>query len=354
MFIRWRYLVAAAIAAPLLGLVLAWSGLVGIGAASGHWPITDWFLHWSMRSSTRTAALGISVPPLDNPQMLPMAAGHFEQGCAMCHGSPAAPRSAVVFGMLPVPPDLKPRVPIWSDAELFQIVQHGVRFTGMPAWPSQQREDEVWAMVAFLRKLPGMTASEYRQLAGLAAPLRPGMSAALDCNACHAENRLTGESLIPSLAGQSEAYLRASLMAYLKGERQSGIMQTAVNGLNANDVAGLAARFTGERQRAGAPAPVNPRGADVAAGQALARSGRPEDRIPACLSCHEREDGNPLYPRLFGQSAPYLAGQLRLFRDGERGGTRFHHLMVRAADNLTDADIDNLAAYFAAGRDADR
>lgn len=354
MFIRWKYLIAAAIAAPLLGLVLAWSGLIGIGAASGHWPITDWFLHWSMRNSTRTAALGTEVPPLDNPQMLPMAAGHYEQGCALCHGSPATPRSAVVFGMLPVPPDLKPRVPTWSDAELFQIVQHGVRFTGMPAWPSQQREDEVWAMVAFLRQLPGMSAGEYRRLAGLAAESPPGVNAALGCGACHAEDRLTGESLIPTLAGQSEAYLRASLMAYLKGERQSGIMQTAVNGLNADDVALLAARFAGERRRDSAPEPANPRGADAAAGHVLARSGRPEDRIPACFSCHEREDGNPLYPRLFGQSAPYLATQLRLFREGQRGGTRFHHLMTRAADNLTDADIENLAAYFAGGRGASR
>mgnify|MGYP003298824914 CR=1 FL=1 len=30
-----------------------------------------------------------------------------------------------------------------KDAELFSIVKHGLKFTGMPAWPTQSRDDEV-------------------------------------------------------------------------------------------------------------------------------------------------------------------------------------------------------------------
>ena len=56
--------------------------------------------------------------------------------------------------MLPVPPDLSATVDEWTDAQLFRIVKHGIRFTGMPAWPTQTRDDEVWMMVAFLRALP--------------------------------------------------------------------------------------------------------------------------------------------------------------------------------------------------------
>jgi cytochrome c553 len=346
MFIRLKYLVAAIVAAPVLGLLFAWSGLMGIGASSGHWAITDWFLHWTMRNSVRTAALSTDVPLFDNPEMLHMAAGHYEQGCAMCHGSPAKERSQVVFGMLPVPPDLKPRVPTWTDAELFHIVQHGVRFTGMPAWPADHREDEVWPMVAFLRQLPDMEAQDYRQMVGLG--VGEGESGdSFGCNSCHAEERLNGMSLIPSLAGQSQAYLRASLQAYLEDERHSGIMQTAVTGLDANSVERMAAYYAGLERRTLSPQEANPRGADIEAGRQLATAGRPEDRIPACLSCHERPDGNPLYPRLSGQSVPYLAVQLRAFRAEHRGGTAFHHLMTQAANNLTDKDVEDLSAYFA-------
>jgi mono/diheme cytochrome c family protein len=212
MFIRWKYLIAAVVVAPVLALLVAWSGLVSIGARSGHWAITDWFLHWSMQSSVRTASLSTQVPPFDNPEMLKLAAGHYEAGCAMCHGSPARERSAVVFGMLPVPPDLKPRIPTWTDAELFHIVEKGVRFTGMPAWPAEHREDEVWSMVAFLRKMPNLNAGDYRTLAGISTP--EGQATALGCQSCHDEERLNGKSLIPSLAGQSPEYLRESLSAY--------------------------------------------------------------------------------------------------------------------------------------------
>ncbi|MGN7294198.1 c-type cytochrome [Rhizobium sp. SAFR-030] len=353
MFVRWKYLIAAAVVAPFVGLFVAWSGLIGIGASSGHWSITDWFLHYTMRSSIRTAALGKTVPPLDNPEMLPMAAAHYEQGCAMCHGSPARARPAVVFGMLPVPPELAPQVPTWTNAQLFQIVQHGVRFTGMPAWAAEHREDEVWAMVAFLRQLPGMDAARYRQLAGLAPGEPAGQADVLGCQSCHAEDRLNGRSLIPSLAGQSPDYLRDSLVAYLEGERHSGIMQTAVNGLKVEDAGRLAAYFAGLPRNGIAAADRNPRGADAAAGEQLALRGRAENQIPACSTCHEKADGNPAFPRLSGQSVPYLAQQLRLFRDGYRGGGSFSHLMTRAADNLTDKDIEDLAAYYA-GREAVR
>ena len=154
MTIRWKYLAILVIVAPLLGFGVAWSGLMSVKASTGHWGITDWFLHWVMRNSIRTAALSIEAPPLDNPALLPPAAGHFETGCAICHGSPAQGRSGAVLAMLPPPPDLKTVASSWSDAQLFEIVKHGVRFTGMPAWPAQVRDDEVWDMVAFLRKLP--------------------------------------------------------------------------------------------------------------------------------------------------------------------------------------------------------
>ncbi|MFD1746775.1 c-type cytochrome [Rhizobium helianthi] len=347
MRIGWKQVAIAGVAAAIMGFAFAWSGIMGIGARSGHWAVTDWFLHWTMKNSVRTASLGTEPPPLDNPEMLKLGAGHYEQGCAFCHGSPAQARSQVVFNMLPVPPDLKLKVPEWTDAELFHIVQDGVRFTGMPAWPSEHREDEVWAMVAFLRQVPRMEAARYRQLAGLAETAEAGEQAELNCQSCHAQERLNGNSLIPNLAGQSEDYLRTSLLAYLKGERASGVMQAAVAGLGADDVGMLARFYSAMEHKPLNAAGTNPRGADIEAGRQLAIKGRSQDRIPACLSCHDRQDANPAYPRLSGQSAPYLAQQLRLFREDHRGGTAFRHLMVPAAKNLTDRDVENLSAYFA-------
>ena len=44
----------------------------------------------------------------------------------------------------------------WSDAELFWIMQNGVRLTGMPAWKSSISENETWKLARFIHKLPSL------------------------------------------------------------------------------------------------------------------------------------------------------------------------------------------------------
>lgn len=346
MILRWRHLLIALVAIPSLVLLVAWSGVIGVRASSGHWGVTDWFLHWVMRNSVRTAALSVDAPPLDNPAFLPPAAGHYEIACAMCHGSPARARPETVSHMLPPPPDLRPVISTWTDEQLFEIVQHGVRFTGMPAWPTQQRPDEVWAMVAFLRALPAMDTEGYYQLSGL---YRPPMEGEVDdlpltCESCHAERKLNSESLIPSLAGQSEAYLLESLKAYSSGQRVSGIMQAAIGSLDDAAFEDLARYYSTQQRVPRDTGTFDPE--LVERGRLLAEKGRPEDKVPACLSCHEKPGANPVYPKLSGLSRPYIEQQLQLLTSGVRGGTRYHHLMLEVAKNLTEDDIAAAAEFF--------
>ena len=61
-------------------------------------------------------------------------------------------------------------------------------------------------------------------------------------------------------------------------------------------------------------------------------------------------DRNPAYPTIDIHPAAYIEGQLRLFRDGMRGGSSFHHLMANAAKGLSDEDIRAAAAYYASRR----
>ncbi|WP_313195149.1 c-type cytochrome [Shinella zoogloeoides] len=345
MLIGRKHIVGLLLAGGLGAFLLAWSGLIGVGASTGHWRATDWFLHWVMRSSVRTAALGTKVPVFTEG-MLPMAAGHFETGCAICHGSPAMVRPKSVAGMLPAPPDLRDKIPTWSDAELFQIVRHGIRFTGMPAWPAADREDEAWAMVAFLRRYPDLNATRYRDLAGYAATQSTSADTVFEaCNGCHMPERLRAGSLIPNLAGQSARYLEQALTAYANGTRSSGTMAVAIQGLSEAERQMLAVHFA--RQ---SPAALQPtaQGTLIRRGETLALKGDAGRRIPACLTCHDKADANPAYPHLSGQAEAYLANQLRLFAVKKRGGGPFRALMTQAAANLQDEDIAALAAYFAA------
>ncbi|WP_313606172.1 c-type cytochrome [Rhizobium sp.] len=349
MIIRWKHLIVLVVLAPLLGLAVGWSGLMSVRASTGHWAVTDWFLHWVMRNSVSVRAVATGdVPPLNDPGLVPGAAGHFETGCAVCHGSPAQPRPDSVLAMLPPPPDLKVVVPEWADAELFEIVKHGVRFTGMPAWPVQSRDDEVWSMVAFLRKLPDMDAQAYIRASGLHGLGHAGEVSPLPitCESCHAEAKLNHGSYIPRLAGQSEAYLLNSLKAYAEKTRPSGIMQVVVGTLSVEGLPELAAYYANQTPAARAGAVHDP--ILIEKGRILAEQGRRADKIPACLSCHDKADANPAYPKLSGQNSAYLQNQLALFQSGGRGGSEYHHLMSGAAKELTANDISAIAAYFSA------
>jgi cytochrome c553 len=343
MRIGWKHVAGLSAAGIALAFLVTWGGLISLKASTGHWKATDWFLHWAMRSSVRTAAIGTKVPDFTEG-MLPMAAGHFEAGCAICHGSPAMARPGSVSRMLPAPPDLKDLIATWSDAELFQIVQHGVRFTGMPAWPVAEREDEAWAMVAFLRRYPDFDAESYRTLAGFAATQSKDMDRIIEtCNGCHAPDRLEGESLIPPLAGRSATYLEQALTAYADGTRPSGVMTVAIQGLGETERQALARHFADETSA------VPPGEFDrqlSGRGEALALHGDAGRGVLACLSCHDKTDGNPAYPRLSGLPRAYIANQLRLFTEKKRGGGPFHALMTRAAEDLEEDDIVALSAYF--------
>jgi cytochrome c553 len=362
---RWGPLAGGlGLAVGAAGFLVAASGIVPIKVSSGHWPITRWLLEFSMQRSVSTHALFIEAPPLDDEALVLRGAGHYEIGCTPCHGSPEVRTPRIARQMTPRPPYLPPAIGHWQPRELFYIVKHGVKFTGMPAWPALERDDEVWAMVAFLQRLPSMSAAEYRRLAHgdaiedgevpmhrmLAADAAPPPQIG-SCVPCHGRSgRGRGVGASPSIAGQRRAYLEASLRAYARGERHSGIMGPVATGLGETEIGAIAAYYGG---LAGLTVAAGETDASAAAGRGaeIARRGLPAQRVPACLSCHGPGPRNPTYPILDGQYADYLALQLRLFKAGTRGGTPYAHVMRRVAHALTEAQIRDVAAYFAARLD---
>jgi len=84
-------------------------------------------------------------------------------------------------------------------------------------------------------------------------------------------------------------------------------------------------------------------------GKAIATRGVPERKIPSCADCHGPfpTERNPAYPLLAGQYADYLVLQLELFARGERGGSRYAHLMDEVAPKLTPEERRDVALYYA-------
>jgi cytochrome c553 len=321
--------------------------------------VVEWFLYFGMNNSVETHALGIRTPDnLEDADLVRLGAGHFHSGCAYCHGAPGQPVNPIAHRMLPEPPSLTGAAREWKDRELFWIVKHGLKYTGMPAWAAIGRDDEVWAVVAFLKQLPNMSPERYRELAlGDVVP-RPqtGRELAMTesnpqavgaCARCHgAEDQGSTSNRVPILHGQSAEYLTLALKAYASGRRSSGIMGPIASDLDPQDLEKLARYYVGLQlpRQTGAKASVDP--ALAAKGRTLAIDGVPAAGIPGCEACHGAA-ALPTYPRLTGQHAAYTEGQLRLWRDGWRTRTDNEAIMAPIAQRLNDEQIEAVAAYYA-------
>lgn len=165
---RWRIalemLVLGFVLAIVSGAFLFYAGAYDVAATRHHWPFTEWVLDTVRIRSIKAHAVGITVPAgLDDQAKILMGTEHFADHCAVCHGAPGVPKGNIAHGLYPQPPDLAVTSKRYTDAELFWIVNHGIKMTGMPGW-ADHGDDELWATVAFLKKLPGMTPEEYGKL----------------------------------------------------------------------------------------------------------------------------------------------------------------------------------------------
>jgi cytochrome c553 len=356
----------AAVGGTIAGAaLLVISGIMPLKASTGHWAITEIVLDFAKVRSVATHSWGITPPPLDDDSLIIRGAGHYENGCLPCHGGPGRAMPPVPAAMTPHPPELRQRLTRWRPKELFTIVKHGIKFTGMPAWPAQQRDDEVWAMVAFLRRLPELDARAYQRLVygeGGAA----GGSAAIVANAsgapravrdvcwrCHGVNG-TGRDAgaFPGLAGQRAAYLENSLRAFRDSTRFSGVMGEIAAQLSDGLMREIAIYYERLPVRDTDATAVDTSAAER--GRMIATTGVPDRDIPACGECHgpTQAPKNPAYPKLSAQHVRYLTSQLALLQERRRGGSPHVDLMHVFVDRLRPNEIRDVAQYYAALSDS--
>ncbi|WP_315760507.1 c-type cytochrome [Sphingomonas sp. Y38-1Y] len=341
--ITWKRVVAVLAALFAAGMLFAWSGLFQVAASSGHWKATEWFLHWVMRNSVKTYSYWQTPEDVRDNTGLVSAGGHFKQACASCHGAPGQRPNPVMQRAMPPAPDLAINATQWTDRQLFWILEHGVKYSGMPAWGAAGRPDEVKRMVAFVRRLSTMTPAQYRTLTEAAAGpqvagLRPGLVES--CAGCHGNDGLGRGPDVPVLAGQKAAYLEGALRRYAAGHRASAIMATAAAALSPKEMrllAGHYAAMPGLRDRA------------LPSTHPLLTAGRRDDQLPACASCHAP---GRAYPLIAGQKATYIADRLTNWRGDEKivDARKPHATMPVIARRIPEAQIDPLAEALAAAR----
>ena len=111
----------------------------------------------------------LTNPVLMNGESVASGMAHFADHCAQCHGNDG---SGAEMGkdMFPPTPDLRANATqSLGDGRLFYVVEHGVRFTGMPAFGTGtlEGEESSWHLVNFIRHLPNITPEELGEMAAM-------------------------------------------------------------------------------------------------------------------------------------------------------------------------------------------
>lgn len=204
-----------------------------------------------------------------------------------------------------------------------------------------------------------------------------GRSAVAACSSCHGAN---GEGNMqtgfPRLAGLDAGYLFKQLQDFARelppsgievdpiardysktpriysdktvftpGVRQDVVMSSLAKQLSDGDMRNLAAYYASLSYRA---QPVEAEFETLERGQDLALRGKAEYGLPACVSCHapDGEGFGSDFPPLAGQPPQYLIEQINRWQRGQRDNDPMR-LMKAVAEQLTDADKLNVAAYYA-------
>ena len=132
-----KYVLGGLASLALLLVVVAAFALAGgynVAATEGHNGLTRWFLATVMRRSVASRATSVNAPTQFTSEQVAEGFSEFDEMCVTCHGAPGRDRGEVGKGLNPRPPKLAEAAKEWSTAELFWIVKHGVKMTGMPGF----------------------------------------------------------------------------------------------------------------------------------------------------------------------------------------------------------------------------
>lgn len=147
----------------IAGAAFVYSGVYNIGADSPHWPVTKQLIGALRDHSIAQRDGNVTVPNLDDPALIAEGAGHYAEMCVGCHLAPGMEDSELRQGLYPKPPNLA-KIGIDNPAEAFWFIKHGIKMSAMPAWGLTHDDHKIWAIVAFTRKLPRLSAEQFKQM----------------------------------------------------------------------------------------------------------------------------------------------------------------------------------------------
>ena len=158
-------LVILLVVAAAAALVVSYSGLYNVAATNPDSKPMRQFLMMTMDHSVQHHSRGIVVPAnLEDTAVIHKGFEHYQEMCVQCHGAPGVKRSEMAEGLNPKAPKLLWAAKEDGPAELYWITKNGIKMSGMPGFGPTHHEDELWAIVAFVKQLPNLDSAGYAAL----------------------------------------------------------------------------------------------------------------------------------------------------------------------------------------------
>jgi len=134
------------------------TGMAPVATAAGAMPFEKTLSHMALHARIDKEAPK-TVPISADEASCTAGAQIYKDHCAMCHGLPGQPQSAVARGMFPKPPRLMEGTGVTDDpaGETYWKVSGGIRMTGMPGFDKSLSTTQMWqvsVMLANADKLP--------------------------------------------------------------------------------------------------------------------------------------------------------------------------------------------------------
>ena len=140
------------------------SGIFNVAATNKDGLLISWLLHTTMERSVERRAQNIEVPDINDNEMILAGLSDYVGMCSQCHGEPDKPSGILAQGLNPAPPNLEHLAEAGTAAEMFWVINNGIRMTGMAAFGKTHQADEIWPVIAFLQSAKNITPSEYSQM----------------------------------------------------------------------------------------------------------------------------------------------------------------------------------------------
>ena len=125
------------------GILLLRGGYINFSADQSPSALESKVAMAAVDNSTDRHAPELSAPLQHSEEEIVEGAKIYLNHCAGCHGLPSAPETQFMRSFYPPVPAFFKDAPDMSDKENYYIVQHGIRWTGMPAWNKTLGDQEI-------------------------------------------------------------------------------------------------------------------------------------------------------------------------------------------------------------------